>query len=57
MNPFQEIAAVALGKNAVIVSGVNRDKKGNITAQSMTAIDLADGKALWTESLPAAPVA
>lgn len=56
-SPCQEIAAVALGKNAALVTGVQRDKAGKITAQDLFAINLADGKLLWKEPLPAAPVA
>jgi len=55
--PFAEIAAVAVGKNAVIVTGVNRDKAGAVTLSGMCAIQLSDGKVLWRESLPAPPVA
>jgi outer membrane protein assembly factor BamB len=55
--PFQEIAAVAIGKNAVLVTGVNRDKQGVVTAKGICAIGLSDGKSLWQEELPAPPVA
>jgi outer membrane protein assembly factor BamB len=55
--PFAEIAAVAVGKNAVIVAGVDRDKTGAVTLSGMCAIQLSDGKVLWRESLPAPPVA
>ncbi|MCI0681174.1 MAG: PQQ-binding-like beta-propeller repeat protein [Gemmataceae bacterium] len=55
--PFGEIAAVAVGKNAAIVAGVNRDKKGAVTASGLCAIDLHNGAILWREALPAPPVA
>jgi hypothetical protein len=56
-SPFKEIAAVALGKNAALVAGVTRDKQGAVTAAGIAAVQLTDGKVLWTEPLPAAPVA
>ena len=55
--PFGEIAAVAVGKNALLVAGVNRDKQGKVTASGMCAVQLSDGKILWRESLSAPPVA
>ncbi len=55
--PFGEIAAIAVGKNAALISGVNRDKKGNVTASGLCAVQLSDGKILWREALPAPPVA
>ncbi len=54
---FQEIAALAVGKNAVLLTGVNRDKKGTVTLSGLAAVNLADGKLLWQEALPAPPVA
>jgi len=58
-NPvFQEIAAVAIGKNAVIVTGLNRDKKDSQKiAAGVYAINLANGKILWQENLPGVPTA
>lgn len=55
--PYGEIAAVAIGKNALLVSGVNRDKHGNVIAKGLCAVQLSDGKILWREDLPAPPVA
>jgi outer membrane protein assembly factor BamB len=58
-NPiFQEIGAVAIAKNAIIVTGLNRDKKDyqKISA-GVVALDITDGKVLWRESLPAVPTA
>jgi outer membrane protein assembly factor BamB len=58
--PFQEPAALAIAKNAVIVAGTNRelDANQNITAETfaLTALDLRDGKPLWRYPLPAGPV-
>ncbi|MSQ95657.1 MAG: hypothetical protein EXR98_14005 [Gemmataceae bacterium] len=58
-NPiFQEIGAVAIAKNAVIVTGLNRDKKKfeKISA-GIVALEIDTGKVLWRESLPATPTA
>jgi outer membrane protein assembly factor BamB len=55
--PYQEIAAVAVGRNALLVAGVNRDQKGKVTESEVRAVRLSDGAVLWTEPLPAAPVA
>lgn len=55
--PYHEIAAVAVAKNAVLVTGVNRNKKGVILDRGITALSLADGKEMWRQGLPAAPVA
>ena len=53
---FQEIAAVAIAKNAIVVTGLNRDKKDHLKiAASMCALDLRSGKVLWQEALPAVP--
>ena len=54
-NPiFQEIAAVAIAKNAVIVTGLNRDKKDyqKISA-GVVALDINNGTVLWRQDLPA----
>ena len=56
-NPFHEIAALAFGKNALLVAGVDRDKSGAITASGLKAVELSSGRTLWQEPLPAAPVA
>jgi hypothetical protein len=55
---FQEIAAVALTKNAIVVTGLNRDKKdpANVDA-ALCAINISDGKLLWRERLPSVPTA
>jgi hypothetical protein len=55
---FQEIAAVAVTKNAVLVAGLDRDAKNpDRTESGLCAVSLADGKTLWKQSLPSAPVA
>jgi len=56
-SPFQEIAAVAIGRDALLVAGVDRDKKGLVTDSGVTALKLSDGKPLWKEPLPAGPIA
>src|SRR5262249_3223695 len=56
-SPFHEIAAIAAGKNALLVTGVNRDKKGAVTYAGICAVNLEDGSTLWKETLPANPVA
>jgi hypothetical protein len=58
-NPlFREIAAVAVAKNAVIVSGLNRDKQDYLKISAgVAALDLRDGKVLWRHDLPATPTA
>jgi outer membrane protein assembly factor BamB len=58
-NPiFQEIAAVAIAKNAIVVTGLNRDKKDfqKISA-GVVALDIASGKQIWRHDLPAVPTA
>jgi outer membrane protein assembly factor BamB len=55
---FQEFAAVAITKNAIVVTGVNRDKKDHLKiAAGLAAIDINTGKVIWRESLPAVPTA
>ena len=57
--PFQETAAVAILKDAVVLAGVNRAGTGE-DAQVRSwicALDVEDGKELWRHALPAAPVA
>ncbi len=57
-NVFQEIAAVAIAKNAIVVTGLNRDKKDHLKiAAGVCALDLETGKVLWQEALPAVPTA
>jgi outer membrane protein assembly factor BamB len=58
-NPlFQEIAAVAIAKNAIVVTGLNRDKKDyqKIRAE-LAALDINTGKVLWRHDLPGVPTA
>ncbi|MBI2803745.1 MAG: PQQ-binding-like beta-propeller repeat protein [Planctomycetes bacterium] len=58
-NPiFHEIAAVAIAKNAIVVTGLNRDKKDyqKISA-GLVALDINTGKVLWRQPLPAVPTA
>jgi outer membrane protein assembly factor BamB len=59
-NPiFQEIAAVAIAKNAVIVTGLNRPNKKDPQKfeAGVCAMNLTDGKILWQHSLPGVPTA
>jgi outer membrane protein assembly factor BamB len=58
-NPvFQEIAAVAIAKNAIVVTGLNRDKKDAQKIDAgIVALDPADGKMLWRHNLPGVPTA
>lgn len=55
---FQEIAAVAFTKNAVLITGLNRTPKNsqNIKAE-LAALSLETGKLLWRTDLPATPTA
>jgi outer membrane protein assembly factor BamB len=55
---FQEIAALAVTKNAVLVTGLNRDaQEWRKTEAGICALDLNTGKPLWRHALPADPVA
>jgi hypothetical protein len=55
---FQEVAAIAVTKNAVLLTGLNRDAKNTQQIEAgLCALSLEDGKVLWKQSLPAAPVA
>jgi outer membrane protein assembly factor BamB len=55
---FEEIAAVAVTKNALIVTGLDRDPKDyQKTTSGLAAVNLADGKLLWKAPLSAAPAA
>src|SRR5262249_48666712 len=49
--PFQEIAAVVITKNAVLVSGLDRPVKKDPTQteSGVCALSLADGKLLWKQ--------
>lgn len=56
--PFNEIAAIVIAKNAILVSGLERDAKDpKKTAPGLCAISLRDGKTLWQYPLPAHPTA
>jgi len=58
-NPlFQEIGGVVVAKNAIVVTGLNREKKNfdKITA-GIAALDINTGKILWRHPLPATPTA
>lgn len=56
--PFQEIAAVAVTKNAVLVTGLDRDvKKPEKIEAALCAVSLADGTTLWKQPLPTVPTA
>jgi hypothetical protein len=56
--PFQEVVALAVTPNAVIVAGVDRrEMKERVdTTAAVTALGIADGKPLWKQTLPAPPV-
>jgi outer membrane protein assembly factor BamB len=55
---FEEIAAVAVTKNALLVTGLNRDPKDDQkTTPGLAAVRLSDGKLLWQQPLPASPIA
>ena len=54
----QEIAAVAVTKNAVLVTGLNRSpQKPQQAAAAFYALELSTGTLLWKHALPASPVA
>jgi outer membrane protein assembly factor BamB len=55
---FQEIAAVAFTNNAVVVTGLNRDRADyKKVAAEIVAVSLADGKPMWRAPLPGVPTA
>ncbi len=55
---FQETAAVAVAKNAIIVTGLNRDKNDHTKVDAaICAVNINNGKVLWRESLPGVPTA
>jgi len=58
-NPiFQEISAVAIAKNAIVFTGLSRDKKDEKRIKAgVIALDINTGKVLWQESLPGVPTA
>jgi outer membrane protein assembly factor BamB len=57
-NLFQEVAAVAFAKNAILVTGLNRAAKNPDQFEAeLCALNPADGKLLWKQPLPAVPVA
>jgi outer membrane protein assembly factor BamB len=57
--PFQEIAAVVVTKNAVLVTGLDRTtvEGKEVLVSGLCALNLSDGKQMWKHPLPAAPVA
>jgi outer membrane protein assembly factor BamB len=58
-NPiYQEISAVAIAKNAVVFTGLSRDKKDHTKVKAgVIALDIDSGKVLWQHSLPGVPTA
>lgn len=58
-NPiYQEIAAVAITKNAVVFTGLSRDKKDFQRIKAgVIALDINTGNVLWQHPLPAVPTA
>ena len=58
-NPiYQEISAVAIAKNAVVFTGLSRDKKDHTrTKAGVVALDINSGKVLWQNELPGVPTA
>ena len=58
-NPlFHEIAAVAIAKNAIVVTGLNRDKKDSQKISAgVAALDIETGNVFWRQELPAVPTA
>jgi outer membrane protein assembly factor BamB len=55
---FQEIAAVAFTKNAVVLTGLNRNPRNfHDTQASLIALRLTDGAPLWKTPLPGVPSA
>jgi hypothetical protein len=58
IKPYDEIAAVAVTNNALLVTGLDRDPLNwQRTSSGLTALSLSNGSPLWKQSLPAAPVA
>ncbi len=56
--PFQEISAVVIARNAILVSGLDRDaKKPTQTSPGLCAVSLKDGSVMWKQPLPGNPVA
>jgi len=55
---FQEVAAVAFTKNAVVVTGVHREPQNPTEGKAeICALGLTDGKLLWKAPLPGVPTA
>ena len=56
--PFREIASVIVTADVVLVTGASPpNRRGQrITEAGLCAVSLADGKILWRQTLPAAPV-
>jgi outer membrane protein assembly factor BamB len=56
--PYQEISAVVIAKNAILVTGLDRDaKKPTKTSPGLCAVSLKDGSIMWKQPLPGNPVA
>ena len=56
--PYQEISAIVIAKNAILVAGLDRDaKKATQTSPGLCAISLKDGSIMWKQPLPSNPVA
>jgi outer membrane protein assembly factor BamB len=55
---FQEIAAVAVTRNAVLITGLDRSPMDwQKTESAITALDVGTGNRMWTQPLPAPPAA
>ena len=56
--PFQESAAAAIAKNAVLLAGVDRTGTGSKVRSTawLCALNLEDGTELWRKQLPGLPV-
>lgn len=55
---FQEVAAVAFTKNAILMTGLNRlGRDKTEIAASLVALRPADGQVIWQVPLPAVPTA
>lgn len=60
VRPFQENVAVAVAKNAVLVAGTDRrfpqPEAAPEEIYGIAALEIASGKELWKQTLPAGPV-
>ena len=54
ITPFNDISAIAVTKNAVVVAGTSR--RGKKHQSGLHAYNLVDGKSMWKKPLPAQPV-